>query len=225
MDVADVPGVNLSGLIFDAGPTSPRRCCTIGTEGSTASHAARPDQRGRRVLPGRRRRGGHGGDRVRRQRNYSIIDDVWTWRADHGAGAGTWTGDHGRTGLVVNGNNVDGLRPRRRALPEVRDDLDRPGRHGDLLPEREPVRGAEPGRLDVQRHPGRLPGRSTSRTRHHVPGYGMGSYSFFNQGVAIENAMAFQAPTLRRAVPRHHDRVPERFRRHPVGRSTAPARR
>ena len=25
-------------------------------------------------------------------------------------------------------------------------------------------------------------------------GYGMGSYSFFNQGVAIENAMAFQAP-------------------------------
>ncbi len=25
-------------------------------------------------------------------------------------------------------------------------------------------------------------------------GYGMGSYSFFDQGVAIENAMAFQAP-------------------------------
>ena len=25
-------------------------------------------------------------------------------------------------------------------------------------------------------------------------GYGMGSYSFFNQGVAIENSMAFQAP-------------------------------
>jgi hypothetical protein len=25
-------------------------------------------------------------------------------------------------------------------------------------------------------------------------GYGLGSYSFFNQGVPIENAMAFQAP-------------------------------
>jgi hypothetical protein len=25
-------------------------------------------------------------------------------------------------------------------------------------------------------------------------GYGMGSYSYFDQGVAIENAMAFQAP-------------------------------
>ena len=28
-------------------------------------------------------------------------------------------------------------------------------------------------------------------------GYGMGSYWFFNQGVAIENAMAFQAPIPR----------------------------
>ena len=27
-------------------------------------------------------------------------------------------------------------------------------------------------------------------------GYGMGSYSFFNQGVDIENAMAFQAPNV-----------------------------
>ena len=27
------------------------------------------------------------------------------------------------------------------------------------------------------------------------PGYGMGSYSYFDQGVAIENAMAFQVPT------------------------------
>jgi hypothetical protein len=34
-----------------------------------------------------------------------------------------------------------------------------------------------------------LPSRVTSFT-----GYGMGSYSFFNQGVSIENAMGFQAP-------------------------------
>ncbi|HLJ98832.1 MAG TPA: hypothetical protein VKU39_02865, partial [Streptosporangiaceae bacterium] len=27
-------------------------------------------------------------------------------------------------------------------------------------------------------------------------GYGMGSYSFFDQGVAIHNAMAFQSPHL-----------------------------
>jgi hypothetical protein len=34
-------------------------------------------------------------------------------------------------------------------------------------------------------------------------GYGMGSYSFFNQGVAIENSMAFQAPNT--AGVKFHD--------------------
>jgi hypothetical protein len=34
--------------------------------------------------------------------NNSIIDDSWIWRADHGAGAGGWTGDQSATGLVVN---------------------------------------------------------------------------------------------------------------------------
>ena len=38
--------------------------------------------------------------------NNSILDDVWAWRADHGAGAGTWTGDQSNTGLIVNGSNV-----------------------------------------------------------------------------------------------------------------------
>ena len=48
--------------------------------------------------------------------NNSIIDDVWAWRADHGAntsvtgpqgqvGAG-WTYNQGDTGLAVTGNNV-----------------------------------------------------------------------------------------------------------------------
>jgi hypothetical protein len=35
------------------------------------------------------------------------VDDVWILRADHGAGAGTWTGDQSATGLVVNGNDVE----------------------------------------------------------------------------------------------------------------------
>ena len=34
-----------------------------------------------------------------------ILDDIWAWRADHGAGVG-WTGNTADTGLIVNGNNV-----------------------------------------------------------------------------------------------------------------------
>ena len=34
-----------------------------------------------------------------------ILDDIWAWRADHGAGVG-WTSNTADTGLIVNGNNV-----------------------------------------------------------------------------------------------------------------------
>ncbi len=34
-----------------------------------------------------------------------ILDDVWAWRADHGAGVG-WNSNTADTGLVVNGDNV-----------------------------------------------------------------------------------------------------------------------
>jgi hypothetical protein len=40
--------------------------------------------------------------------NNAIIDHIWAWRADHGAGVG-WTTNTADTGLIVNGNNVEGL--------------------------------------------------------------------------------------------------------------------
>ena len=36
----------------------------------------------------------------------SIIDDVWAWRADHGAGPIGWTANTGDTGVTVTGDNV-----------------------------------------------------------------------------------------------------------------------
>ena len=32
-----------------------------------------------------------------------ILDDIWAWRADHGAGVG-WTTNTADTGVIVNGN-------------------------------------------------------------------------------------------------------------------------
>jgi hypothetical protein len=37
--------------------------------------------------------------------NDTIIDHIWSWRADHGSGAG-WTSNPADTGLLVNGGNV-----------------------------------------------------------------------------------------------------------------------
>ncbi len=43
MNTADVNGVNISGLIFDAGPASSSTLLQLGTQGSTVSHASDPD--------------------------------------------------------------------------------------------------------------------------------------------------------------------------------------
>jgi len=126
--------------------------------------------------------------------NNSILDDVWAWRADHGAGAGTWTGDQSNTGLIVNGSNVTayGL-----AVEHFqKDEVIWNGQGGEDIffqnenPYEVPSQSAWMSSSTQDGYPAFfIPGSVTS-----FQGYGMGSYSFFNQGVAIENAMAFQAP-------------------------------
>jgi hypothetical protein len=109
MDVADVNGVNISGIIFDAGPTSSPSLLTVGTQGSSVSHASDPvtiDDVFFRVGGAET---GTAATSFIDNSNNSIIDDVWAWRADHGSGAGSWTSDQGNTGLIVNGNNVTAL--------------------------------------------------------------------------------------------------------------------
>ena len=54
----------------------------------------------------------------------------------------------------------------------------------------------------------------------HFSGYGLGSYSFFELGIPIEASEAFQVPSRRAGCfrARPADRVPDRVRRHRVGR-------
>jgi hypothetical protein len=106
MNVADVSGVNISGLIFDAGPTTSPTLLTIGTQGSTVSHASDPVSVDDVFFRVGGAEAGSVTDAFIDNSNNSILDDIWSWRADHGAGAGSWTSDTAATGLTVNGNNV-----------------------------------------------------------------------------------------------------------------------
>ena len=93
MDVADVPGINMSGLIFDAGPAS-SSLLQIGTAGLDRQPRHQPGHRRRRrssasAAPRRARW-------PRRSSTTATTPSSTTcgsWRADHGAGAGGWTGD------------------------------------------------------------------------------------------------------------------------------------
>jgi hypothetical protein len=196
MNVADVSGVNISGLIFDAGPTSSSALLQVGTQGSTVSHASDPvtiDDVFFRVGGAET---GTAATSFIDNSNNSIIDDVWAWRADHGSGAGSWTSDQGNTGLIVNGNNVTayGLAVEHYQKQEVIWN----GQNGEVIffqnenPYEVPSQASWMESSTQDGYPAfYIPNSVTSFT-----GYGMGSYSYFDQGVNIENAMAFQAPDV-----------------------------
>ena len=105
MSVADVDGVKLAGLLFDAGTTNSNTLVQVGPAGSSAAHAADPTSLHDVFF----RVGGAGVGKATQSlvvNSGNVIGDhMWIWRADHGSGVG-WTANTADTGLVVNGNNV-----------------------------------------------------------------------------------------------------------------------
>ncbi|MFF8860778.1 RICIN domain-containing protein [Streptomyces sp. NPDC015139] len=105
MTVADVDGVKIAGLLFDAGTTSSKTLVEVGPAGSTASHAADPTSLHDVYF----RIGGAGVGKAATSlvvnSDNVIGDHMWIWRADHGSGVG-WTSNTADTGLVVNGDDV-----------------------------------------------------------------------------------------------------------------------
>ena len=109
MTVADVRGVDIAGVTFDAGPVSSPALLQVGSGhakgGPHSSDPANPTSLQDvffRV----------GGPHVGKATNSlvvnsddTILDDIWAWRADHGSGVG-WTENTADTGVVVNGDHV-----------------------------------------------------------------------------------------------------------------------
>ena len=122
-----------------------------------------------------------------------IIDDIWAWRADHGNGVG-WTDNTADTGLVVNGDNVTayGLFVEHYQKYEVMWN----GNGGTEIFFQNEMPYDPPSQADWTEAPG-IDGWAAFKVANTVTsfsGYGMGSYSFFNQGVNIYAANAFEVP-------------------------------
>ena len=106
MKVADVSGVTIAGIIFDAQYNS-ENMLVVGEKGCNANHSSNPT-----ILQDIfvRIGGVHPGvastsSAVVINSNNVIGDDFWLWRADHGDGVG-WDLNTAKNGLVVNGNDV-----------------------------------------------------------------------------------------------------------------------
>ncbi len=105
MSVADVNGVSVAGLLFDAGTTNSAVLMQVGPAGSGADHSADPTVLSDVFF----RIGGAGVGKATQSlvinSNNVITDHMWLWRADHGSGVG-WTSNTAANGLIVNGANV-----------------------------------------------------------------------------------------------------------------------
>ena len=103
--VADVDGVQIAGLLIDAGPEESESLVEIGPEGASARHADNPIH----IHDVFARIGGAGpGNAVTSlvvNSHDTIVDHVWLWRGDHGDNVG-WDVNPAAHGLVVNGDDV-----------------------------------------------------------------------------------------------------------------------
>jgi hypothetical protein len=107
--VADVPGVDIAGIMVDAGTVNSPVLLQVGTQhhGPASSDPADPT-----VLHDVYFR--VGGPHVGKATvslavasDNTILDDIWAWRADHGVpGSVGWDVNTADTGLVVTGANV-----------------------------------------------------------------------------------------------------------------------
>jgi hypothetical protein len=105
MVILNVPGVKLSGVIFDAGPVNSPVLLQAGLVPGIGSNPNDPLL----IQDVFFRIGGAtpGQATISLQINTDnvIIDDLWAWRADHGNGVG-WTSNTAANGVIVNGSNV-----------------------------------------------------------------------------------------------------------------------
>ncbi len=107
MTVADVDGVEIAGILFDAGPGSPYQL-QVGPAGSSANHAANPILLSDLFFRVGGAAPGSTTESLEINSNNVIGDDFWIWRADHGSSSANvgWTVNPADHGLVVNGQNV-----------------------------------------------------------------------------------------------------------------------
>jgi hypothetical protein len=201
--IEDVDGVRIAGVLVDAGPVESAVLVEVGRKNSHRSHADNPISLQDVFF----RVGGPGvGKAVTSlviNSRHTLLDNIWAWRGDHGNGIG-WTANTGATGVRVNGDDVTAY-----------------GLFVEHYQQWQTVWAGERGRTIFYQSelpydpPSQAawssptgPGWASYKVADHVrthEAWGLGVYSYFNQGVDIRCARAIEVP--RRAGVRVHDAV------------------
>ncbi|HEY7049915.1 MAG TPA: hypothetical protein VH373_22060 [Jatrophihabitantaceae bacterium] len=194
LSVADVPGVDIAGLIVDAGPAQSPVLLQVGSKNAHRSDPADPTALQDVFFRIGGPHAGRAAVSLEVNSDNVILDDIWAWRADHGTGVG-WTQNTADTGVIVNG-----------------DDVTATGLFVEHYQKFEVVWNGENGTVDFFQNemPYDVPDQASwmsapstdgyaaikvAPTVSRFTGYGLGSYSFFNQGKDIFADHAFEVPT------------------------------
>jgi hypothetical protein len=105
LTVADVDGVKISGVLFDAGEKNSEVLLQVGDKKSATSHAQNPITLHDVFFRVGGVSVGNATHSVIINSNHVIGDNLWVWRGDHGNGIG-WATNKTKHGIIVNGDNV-----------------------------------------------------------------------------------------------------------------------
>ena len=184
IEVADVDGVRIASLLIDAGPVNSPVLLQIGNPNRwRASHAWNPTSLSDMFFRIAGATPGTATTTLEIDSNDVILDNIWAWRADHGNGVG-WTVNVADHGLVVNGDYVTAL-----------------GLAVEHYEQNQVVWNGENGTTifyqselpyDVPSQSAWMNGTANGYSSYFVSapvkthaGYGLGVYSFFDQGIDI----------------------------------------
>jgi hypothetical protein len=192
LTVADVAGVKIAGLLFDAGPVNSPVLVQVGTWRAHRSDAEDPTTLSDVFFRTGGATPGKATISLLVNSDNVVLDDVWAWRADHGNGVG-WTLNTADTGLIVNGDDVTayGLFVEHYQKTEVIWN----GERGQVIFFQNEMPYDPPSQAAWRPAPFYgWPALKVADSVDRFHGYGMGSYSFFNQGIDIYAANAFEVP-------------------------------
>lgn len=194
MDVADVPGVGIAGVVFDAGPVNSKVLLRVGRLHSRQADPENPIALHDVFFRIGGMAAGSATASLKVLSDHVILDNTWAWRADHGNGVG-WTVNPADTGVVVQGDDVSayGLFVEHYQKYQVIWN----GERGRVVFFQNEMPYDPPSQEAWSSGPG-VEGWAAFKVTDKVTtfnGWAMGSYSFFNQGLDIFASNAFEVPS------------------------------
>jgi hypothetical protein len=196
LSTADVNGIRIGGLLFDAGTTNSATLVQIGPSGSAASHSSDPTTLSDVFIR-------IGGATVGKATQSLVVnsanvigDDLWLWRADHGNGGTVgWTTNTAANGLIVNGANVTmyGLAVEHYQAVQVQWN----GNGGSDYFYQSEMPYDPPNQSSwMDGSSNGYPSINVASSVTSFKGYGLGIYCYFSTNSSVQSANAITAPNL-----------------------------